>query len=156
MLNHITQAFKHMTNAYTENAFHAQALLPASTTKCTPASTPTPLPSGDTCPYHARFLGLCIRSLSTLSSRWLHSCADLARPHLCRFTQEPINPPVWSPDNMHTQCRYLGVYPANTATVSEMFPPVVMLHRFFLWETEVFFMSCMYCAKGGDENEAVR
>lgn len=104
----------------TENAFHAVALHPPAATKCTPTSTPTPLPSGDTCPYHVHLLGLSIHSRFTVSPTFILACIpvqNLDASHHCRLTQESISSPVWSSDNMHTRCWYLGVYLAITASM---------------------------------------
>lgn len=85
--------------------------------KCTPTSTPTLLPSGDTRPYYVHFLGENIPSLFNVSSTFILGC--IPEPSWLRLISAGWHRSLWALLSLYlttwTQCDcWLGVYLANT------------------------------------------
>lgn len=126
-----------MTNVH-RNCFYAQALLPATITKCTLTSTPTLSPlrrhMSLPCALPGRKHSL---TFHTLSSTFILGCipvAELAASHLCRLTQEPISPPVSSPMHTHSVGIWVCTQSNNAYTDNGVFFPMVISHV-CLWRT---------------------
>ena len=84
---------------------------------CTPTSTPTLLPSGDTCPFCVHFRWENIPSLFNVSSTFILGC--IPEPSWLRLISAGWHKSLWALPSIYlttcTRCDcWLGVYLANT------------------------------------------